>query len=246
MREAGAFFGISQSSVHPNPFIRFRIKGFLLPAPAFGAVMALRGLTIAAMKPAKSKLTVAQIAALAGTSIQLVQRKRAMGKSDRAIVFEAELLAQQAARKSPVNVEVAEMTGPVNGHAANGQWSYSQAQTVKEGALAELRRLELSERRRELAPVSYIRAWGMRFVVEGRDVLINGPGELADRVASESDPVKVEQILRAWVDRVMERFLQIETLWGHGEGLDEGVLRERFDGAKLSIVKPRDGSRHDE
>ena len=193
------------------------------------------------VKQKASKLTVAQIAALAGTSIQLVQRKRAMGKSDRAIVFEAELLAQQAARKSPVNVEVAEMTGPVNGHASNGQWSYSQAQAVKEGALAELRRLELAERRRELSPVSYIRAWGMRFVVEGRDVLINGPGELADRVASESDPVKVEQILRTWVDRVMERFLQIETLWGHGEGLDEGVLRERFDGAKLAVVreKPR-------
>ena len=193
------------------------------------------------MKPRKTELTAQQIANCAGVSLTLVNRKLAQGKSARTIIYEAELMAQQTAQKHPVNVEVAEITGPLNGHASNGQWSYSQAQTVKEGALAELRRLELSERRRELSPVSYIRAWGMRFVVEGRDVLINGPGELADRVASESDPVKVEQILRAWVDRVMERFLQIEALWGHGEGLDEGVLRERFDGARLSIVKPRDG-----
>ena len=46
-------------------------------------------------------------------------------------------------------------------------------------------------------------------------------------LASESDPVKVEQTLRAWVDRVMERFFQTETLWGGGEPVDETVLRER-------------------
>jgi hypothetical protein len=188
------------------------------------------------MKPAKNKLTVAQVAALAGTSIQLVARKRALGKSDRTIVFEAELQAQQAARKQPTVVVTDLVNGHANGHAA-GALSFSQAQCSKENALAELRQLELMEKRRELVPVSYIRAWGMRFLTEGRDLLLNGLGELQDRLAAENDPAKISEMLRFWLDRVMERFLQTESLWGGGPPVDETVLRERFNTARLSIVK---------
>jgi hypothetical protein len=190
------------------------------------------------MKPRKTKPSAQDIANIASVSLTLVNRKLSQGKSARQIIYEAELMAQTAAQKHPgVNVEVAEMTGPLNGHASNGQWSFSQAQTAKEGALAELRQLELSERRRELLPVNYLRTWASRFLVEGRDILINGPGEMQDVLAAESDPVKLEQILRAWVDRVMERFFSLETLWGGGERLDEGVLRERYTAARLSLVK---------
>jgi hypothetical protein len=189
------------------------------------------------MKPAKNKLTAAQIATVAGVSVQLVQRKRAMGKSDRAIIAEAEAQAQQAARKQPVNVEVAEITGPLNGHAANGTLSFSQAQCSKENALAELRQLELMEKRRELIPVSYVRVWASRFLTEGRDILLNGLGEMQDKLASESDPAKVAEILRFWLERALLRFLETETLWGGGERLDEAVLRERYSAAKLSLVK---------
>jgi hypothetical protein len=187
------------------------------------------------MKKAKPKLTVAQVATLAGVSVQLVQRKRGLGKSDRQIVAEAIAQEEQAARKHPTVV----VTDVVNGHAANGALSYAGAQTAKENALASLRELELMERRRELVPVSYVRTWGTRFLVEGRDILLNGLGELQDRVAAENDPLKVAEILRFWLDHAMQRFFQLETLWGGGEPLDDAVLRERFDAARLAVVKPR-------
>ncbi len=190
------------------------------------------------MKPAKTKLTAAQIATLAGVSVQLVARKRAMGKSDRAIIAEAEQQAQQAALKHPTVIVTNLVNGHANGHAA-GALSFSQAQCSKENALAELRQLELMERRRELIPVSYVKTWASRFLVEGRDILLNGLGELQDRLASESDPVKIGEILRFWVDQAMARFLQTESLWGGGSPVDEDALRERFNTAKLSIVKEK-------
>ena len=194
------------------------------------------------MKPRKTKPTAQEVANIAGVSLTLVNRKLAQGRSPRQIIAEAEAQAQAAAQKRVVNVEV---NGHTNGHAANapnGAWSYAAAQAAKEGALCELRQLELMERRRELIPVSYVRQWGSRFLIEGRDILLNGLGELQDRLAVESDPGgRVEQILRFWRDCAMERFFSLETLWGVGELLDQDALRERFDTAKLSVVKPRDG-----
>ena len=37
----------------------------------------------------------------------------------------------------------------------------------------------------------------------------------------------------------MERFFQTETLWGGGEPVDETVLRERFNTARLAVVKEK-------
>ncbi len=193
------------------------------------------------VKQAKNKLTVAQIATLAGVSVQLVQRKRAMGKSDHVIVAEAVLQAHAAAQKRPTVVPTDVVNGHANGHAANGNGalSYSGAQAAKENALAELRQLELAQRRRELVPLAYLRAWASRFLTEGRDLLINGLSELQDKLAVESDALKVAAILRFWVDHVMTRFFSLETLWGGGELPDQDALRERFDTARLAVVKPR-------
>ncbi len=187
------------------------------------------------MKQDKHKLTAAQVAALAGVSVQLVQRKRALGKSDRAIVAEALAQEERVAQKHPV-VNVTDVIG-TNGHASNQALSYSAAQASKESWLARLRELDYQERSRELIPISYLRIWASRFLVEGRDILLNGPGELADRLASESDPRVVEEILRTWVDRVVQKFFETETLWGGGEPLEDGVLRERFNAARLSVVR---------
>ena len=167
----------------------------------------------------------------------LVNRKLAQGKTPRQIIAEAEQQAQAAAQKHPTVLVTDVVNGHANGHAANGQWSYAAAQAAKEGALCELRQLELMEKRRELIPVSYVRVWASRFLVEGRDILLNGLGELQDRLASESDPVKIGEILRFWVDQAMARFLQTESLWGGGSPVDEDALRERFNTARLSIVK---------
>ncbi len=190
------------------------------------------------MKPRKAELSAQQIANCAGCSLTLVNRKLAQGKTPRQIIAEAEQQAQQAALKHPTVIVTDLVNGHANGHAA-GALSFSQAQCSKENALAELRQLELMERRRELIPVSYVKTWASRFLVEGRDILLNGLGELQDRLASESDPVKIGEILRFWVDQAMARFLQTESLWGGGSPVDEDALRERFNTAKLSIVKEK-------
>ena len=62
------------------------------------------------------------------------------------------------------------------------------------------------ERRHELIPISYVRIWASRFLVEGRDLLLGAPGELADILAAESDPLKVSAHLQRWVDRTIQRY----------------------------------------
>jgi hypothetical protein len=171
------------------------------------------------------------IASRAGCSRQLASRLLARGMN------ESEIIARVAESKAR-EADLLELP-PVNGHAANAGLTYSQAQAAKENALAELHQLKVMERRHELVPVAYVKLWAMRFLVEGRDVLLNGPGQLADQLAAESDPPVVEQILRGWVNRTLERYFQLETLWGGGEPLDDKVLRERFEAARLSVVVKR-------
>lgn len=84
-------------------------------------------------------------------------------------------------------------------------------------ALAERGELENALRRGELIPVAYVRQWGSRFLVDARDTLLTGPSELQDILASESDPTRCAAILRAWLERVMGKFHQLERLWGAGE-----------------------------
>jgi hypothetical protein len=173
------------------------------------------------------------IANLAQVSLTLVNRKLAQGKTPRTILEEAIDHQRQTLPDLPVTPL------PVtNGHAAaNGALSYSAAQAQKESWLAALRQLEYQQKAGALIPVEYVRIWGVRFLVEGRDILQNGPSQLADTLAAESDPRVVEQTLRAWVDRCLERFFQVETLWGEPSGETETGLRERFDAAKLAVVK---------
>ena len=81
-------------------------------------------------------------------------------------------------------------------------------------ALAERGELDNMLRRGELVPVAYIRTWGSRFLTDARDTLMTGPSELQDTLAAESDPLKVSAILRAWLERVMNKFHQLDRLWG--------------------------------
>jgi hypothetical protein len=84
-------------------------------------------------------------------------------------------------------------------------------------ALAERGELDNMLRRGELLPVAYVRQWASRYLTDGRDTLLAGPSELQDILASESDPLKVAAILRAWLERVMAKFHQLERLWGDCE-----------------------------
>jgi len=89
-------------------------------------------------------------------------------------------------------------------------------------ALAERQELENMLRRGELLPVAYARQWATRFLTDGRDTLLAGPSELADTLAAETDPLKVAAILRAWLERAMAKFHQLERLW-NGAADDERV-----------------------
>jgi len=84
-------------------------------------------------------------------------------------------------------------------------------------AMAEHQEIENMLRRGELMPVAYARKWGLRFLMDGRDELLKGPSELADQLAAEGDPLKVAATLRAWVERAMAKFEQLEMLWTSGE-----------------------------
>ena len=102
---------------------------------------------------------------------------------------------------------------PANGFPVTPWPTFSQSEARKEHYLAELRNVQLMKERGALIPVSYVRLWGTRFLVEARDVLLRGPNELADTLAVESDPLKCEVIVRKWVERIMARFDQCERLW---------------------------------
>ena len=82
-------------------------------------------------------------------------------------------------------------------------------------ALAERSELDNALRRGELIPVTYVRRWGSRFLTDARDTLMTGPSELQDALAAEADPVKCAALMRAWLERVMAKFQQVEGLWGN-------------------------------
>ena len=84
-------------------------------------------------------------------------------------------------------------------------------------ALAERGEIENMLRRGELLPVAYVRQWASRYLTDGRDTLLAGPSELQDILAAETDPLKVAAILRAWLERAMAKFHQLERRWGAGD-----------------------------
>lgn len=94
---------------------------------------------------------------------------------------------------------------------------FDEAKLRRARALADRGELENALRRGELIPVAYVRQWASRFLSDGRDALLAGPSELQDVLAAETDPVKVNAVLRAWLERVMAKFHQLDRLWGVGD-----------------------------
>ena len=92
-----------------------------------------------------------------------------------------------------------------------------EAKLRRARALAERGELDNMLKRGELIPVAHVRQWGSRFLTDARDTLMAGPSELQDTLAAEDDPLKVQAILRAWLERVMAKFHQCERLWGIGD-----------------------------
>jgi hypothetical protein len=80
-------------------------------------------------------------------------------------------------------------------------------------ALAVKAELEIERLHSELIPRVYVRQWSTRFLSYSRGLLLKGPSELGDAVAAESDPVRVNGILRNWVDRTLAALYQPDELW---------------------------------
>jgi hypothetical protein len=153
----------------------------------------------------------AQVAKLAGLSIGRVYRLRQEGRTDGEIIRAARQRKEAFALRDLPPIQVDTVT---NGHAAAGAVSYAASLAEKERWAAELRKIEVMEKRRELVPVTYTRLWGSRFLVAARDELLKAPGELRDVLAGESDAVKCGAIIEAWVDRALTKFFELERLWG--------------------------------
>jgi hypothetical protein len=81
-------------------------------------------------------------------------------------------------------------------------------------ALAEKLELENQQLRSQLVPTTYLREWSRRFVAYTRDALLEASFELRDALATESNPVRVREILVNWVELALTKFFNCEELWG--------------------------------
>jgi hypothetical protein len=149
------------------------------------------------------------IAKLAGISTSRVNVLRAEGRSDTQIVVMSVQYAQQQLVLRGLPATPVE----INGHGANGSPSYAASLAERERWSAELKKLQVMERRDELVPISYVKLWGLKFLTEAKDVWMRGPSELCDQLAAEDDPVKCALIMRGFCERVVAKLYECERLW---------------------------------
>jgi hypothetical protein len=165
--------------------------------------------------------TVAQVARLAGLSIARTYRLRAEGRSDAEIISGSQRRREAIALRNLPSTKVE----TINGHAANGAVSYAASLAEKERWAAELKRIEVMEKRRLLVPLVYMRMWGVKFLIAAKDELLRGPGELQDALAAESDPRECRRIVERWVTRTLTKFYECERLWTAPPEDDGGGLK---------------------
>lgn len=167
---------------------------------------------------AVGSLSAAELARLCNMSLTRVYAELAQGRSAFEVVATAQRRKQRAAAREvpllPVDVDLVVPTVngkvPVNG----GVPAYSESLAAKEQWAAELKKIEVMQKRGELMPVSYARLWGTRFLVAAKDEMLKGPGEIQDALATESDPFRCRVIVERWVERVLAKFCELEKLWG--------------------------------
>jgi hypothetical protein len=88
-----------------------------------------------------------------------------------------------------------------------------EAKLRRQKALADRQEIENMLRRGELLPVSYVRKWASRLLVEAKDELLRTPSELADTLAAETDAVQVATILRTAQERALAKLEQLKKIW---------------------------------
>jgi hypothetical protein len=162
-------------------------------------------------------LSAAEIAKLTNVSVSRIYTQLSQGRTPYEILLAAQRRKeQQAARAVSVLPAALDIVAPLNGgggHVNGSVPSYAASLAKKEAMLAELRSVELAEKRRELLPVSYFRHWGTKFLIEAKNLWLRGPSELADELAAECDPRKCESIVRRFCEQVVGRIYELERLW---------------------------------
>jgi hypothetical protein len=166
----------------------------------------------AAKKPGKtvgSGLSAAEIARLCEMSLARVYAELAQGRSTFEIIATAQRRKQQAATRATVLPADVDVIAPsANG---SGPPPYSISLARKEHLQADLKQVDLEQRRGNLVPVAYVRLMASRLLVGAKDILLAGPSELADRLAAESNPYEVEAMVQRWVERALAKFVELDA-----------------------------------
>lgn len=133
---------------------------------------------------------VSDLARRARCSTSTVSKKLLAGKSAEQIISEAEAWRKQEAAK-----ESSSDCGDLE--------SLQHAQRRKERAIADLRELELQQKRGELIPMSDVNAFISGMIIRARDILLRIAPELRDRLATCRDAVECERLIDDEVRRAL-------------------------------------------
>jgi hypothetical protein len=139
---------------------------------------------------------VSDLARRARCSTTTVSKKLLAGKSAEQIISEAEAWRKQESARGATDCGDLE--------------SFNQAQRRKEVAIADLRELELKQKRGELVPVSDVNAFVSGMIVRARDILLRLAPELRDRLATCTDPLECEGMVTDEVYRALRELSEYE------------------------------------
>jgi hypothetical protein len=140
---------------------------------------------------------VTKLAEKAQVAIQTVSRKLKQGKTPEQILAEAE----EWRAKMKANED----------KAASGEESHFDASRRKERAIADLRELELSVKRGELVKIGEMNAWVSGMILRAREILTRIAPELRDRLAKETDPNRIQELIDAEVSRALVQLSQFRA-----------------------------------
>jgi hypothetical protein len=125
-------------------------------------------------------LGVSDLARKARTSTSTVSKKLLAGKTAEEIIAEAEAWREQQSIQA---VKRATCGSVANGSSGDVE-SFAAAQRRKEVAIADLRELELKQKRGELVSMSEVNAFISGMIIRSRDILLRIGPELRDVLRS--------------------------------------------------------------
>ncbi|MGC4052925.1 MAG: hypothetical protein QM757_26655 [Paludibaculum sp.] len=156
------------------------------------------------------------LAQQAGCSPALVSRKLRDGKTPDQIIAEAAEYRERLATRNqnngelPPAADVAALRGELGGKGESGEpEKYSDAVRRKEIALADLRELELAEKRGELVSATDAALRIAEICQMVRDAMVSIPTKIAPRLASMSSEreitAELRQVIRQELARISEQ-----------------------------------------